>query len=200
MSGGAESVDLLERAVRQTAQVIEAIDAGQHHFATPCPEWDVQALVRHIIGQDLRNFAAAACGGTPDWLAPPRELGADWVAQFDAGAAEVLENWRAADLGREVRMPSGAAAALGSRVDQQIAELTVHTWDLARATRQRAELDPAPAERALAWARPMLRPEFRGPDMAFGAEVPVPDDAPVYDRLAGWFGRDPHWTGESATG
>ncbi|MGH3162965.1 MAG: maleylpyruvate isomerase N-terminal domain-containing protein [Streptosporangiaceae bacterium] len=24
--------------------------------------------------------------------------------------------------------------------------------------------------------------------------VPVPDDAPVYDRLAGWFGRDPDWT------
>jgi hypothetical protein len=40
----------------------------------------------------------------------------------------------------------------------------------------------------------MLRPEFRGPDKAFGVEVPVPDDAPVYDRLAGWFGRDPGWT------
>ena len=30
--------------------------------------------------------------------------------------------------------------------------------------------------------------------MTFGVEVPVPDDAPVYDRLAGWFGRDPDWT------
>ena len=28
----------------------------------------------------------------------------------------------------------------------------------------------------------------------FGLEVPVPEDAPVYDRLAGWFGRDPGWT------
>jgi hypothetical protein len=36
-------------------------------------------------------------------------------------------------------------------------------------------------------------PEFRGPDMPFEAEVPVPEDAPVYDRLAGWFGRDPGW-------
>jgi hypothetical protein len=35
--------------------------------------------------------------------------------------------------------------------------------------------------------------EFRGPDKAFGVEVPVADDAPVYDRLAGWFGRDPGW-------
>jgi hypothetical protein len=55
-------------------------------------------------------------------------------------------------------------------------------------------LDPALAEHALRWSRGMLRPEFRGPDKAFGVEVPVPDDAPVYDRLAGWFGRNPGWT------
>jgi hypothetical protein len=36
-------------------------------------------------------------------------------------------------------------------------------------------------------------PEFRGPGKAFGVEVPVPDDAPAYERLAGWFGRDPGW-------
>jgi hypothetical protein len=39
----------------------------------------------------------------------------------------------------------------------------------------------------------MLRPEFRGPGKAFGVEVPVPDDAPAYERLAGWFGRNPGW-------
>jgi hypothetical protein len=59
---------------------------------------------------------------------------------------------------------------------------------------QTADLDPAIAERALAWARQMRRPEFRGPDKAFGVEVAVPDDAPNYDRLAGWFGRNPDWS------
>jgi hypothetical protein len=37
----------------------------------------------------------------------------------------------------------------------------------------------------------MLRPEFRGPDRAFGLEVAVPPDAPICQPLAGWFGRDP---------
>jgi hypothetical protein len=40
----------------------------------------------------------------------------------------------------------------------------------------------------------MLRPQFRGPDKAFGFEVPVSGEAPIYDRLAGWFGRDPAWS------
>ena len=48
-------------------------------------------------------------------------------------------------------------------------------------------------EHALAWSRQMLRPEFRGPDKSFGSEIAVPADAPSYDRLAGWFGRDPAW-------
>jgi hypothetical protein len=30
-----------------------------------------------------------------------------------------------------------------------------------------------------------------GSGKAFGLEVPVPSDAPVHDRLAGFFGRDP---------
>ena len=85
----------------------------------------------------------------------------------------------------------GGEAPLRLRADQQIAELAMHDWDLARATGQPAELEPALADHALRWSRGMLRPEFRGPGKAFGVELPVPDDAPAYERLAGWFGRDP---------
>jgi len=102
--------------------------------------------------------------------------------------------WRAADLGQPVALPGGAQAPLGSRANQQVAELAVHSWDLVMAAGQQASLDPVLAEHALAWSRRMLKPEYRGPDRAFGAEVPVPADAPAYDRMAGWFGRDPGWT------
>jgi uncharacterized protein (TIGR03086 family) len=94
----------------------------------------------------------------------------------------------------------GREAPLRARADQQITELAVHDWDLARATGQQlGGLDPALAEHALNWSRGMLRPEFRGPDKYVGVEVPVADDAPVYDRLAGWFGRDPGWTSPGAS-
>jgi uncharacterized protein (TIGR03086 family) len=63
----------------------------------------------------------------------------------------------------------------------------VHTWDLARATGQSRPLLPEVAERGLAFMTAMLTPERRG--KAFSPEVAVPDDAPVYDRLAGYAGR-----------
>jgi uncharacterized protein (TIGR03086 family) len=153
----------------------------------------VRALVSHLTGQDLRNFLVSARGESADWQAPADELGDDWAAAFRDRAAPLRAAWRAADLDRPVAGPGGEAP-LRFRADHQITELAVHDWDLAKATGQPAELDQALADHGLNWSRQMLRPEFRGPDKAFGVEVPVPDDAPAYDRLAGWFGRDPGWT------
>jgi uncharacterized protein (TIGR03086 family) len=187
-----DTLALLERALDQTAAIIAAIPAAQAGLPTPCPDWDVRALVRHLTGQDLRNFLVAARGETADWQAPADDLGEDWAADFRGRAGQLLAVWRAADLDRPVAMPGGGQAPLGSRADQQITELAVHGWDLVKATGQHADLDPALAEHGLSWSRPMLKPEYRG--QAFRPEVPVSPDAPAYQRLAGWFGRDPDWT------
>jgi uncharacterized protein (TIGR03086 family) len=192
MTSDTDPVALLERALDQTAGLIAAIEPGQAGLATPCAGWDVQALVSHLAGQALRNFLVSVRGETTDWTAQAEEIGDDWAETFRERAAPLRAAWRAADLDRPVAGPGGKAP-LRFRADHQITELAVHDWDLARATGQQAGLDPAVAEHALRWSRQMLRPEFRGPDKAFGLEVPVPDDAPAYDRLAGWFGRDPGW-------
>jgi uncharacterized protein (TIGR03086 family) len=192
MTSDADTIALLEGALDQTAGLIATIDASQAGLATPCAGWDVQALVGHLAGQALRNFLVSVRGETTDWTAPAEEIGDDWAETFRERAAPLRAAWRAADLDRPVAGPGGEAP-LRFRADHQITELAVHDWDLARATGQQAGLDPAVAEHALRWSRQMLRPEFRGPDKAFGLEVPVPDDAPAYDRLAGWFGRDPGW-------
>ncbi|MVU78656.1 TIGR03086 family protein [Nocardia sp. ET3-3] len=186
------TVDLVERAVAQLGDVIAAITPDQAGLPTPCENWDVRGLLTHVVGKGLPNFVVSMRGGTIDWTAPPEEIGENWDEKFRAHARALLEEWRAADLDRLVP-GRGGEVPLRSRADQQIAEFVTHAWDLTRATGQSRTLDPELAEHTLAWSKPILKPEFRGPGKPFGAELPIADDAPAYDRLAAWFGRDPHW-------
>src|SRR5215472_13476422 len=136
------TIALLERALAQMADVIAAVDPdGQGQLATPCPDWDVRALVRHVVAQDLRNFIDSASGRTADWQAPADDLGADWAGQFRDGMGRLLEIWKQADLDEMVAMPGGAQMPLRGRIDMQIAELATHAWDLVKATGQRPGLD-----------------------------------------------------------
>ena len=193
-----DNLVVLDRALAQMGRIIAAIPHDEASSPTPCSEWNVREVVRHVVGKDLANFATSARGEIPDWQTPPVELEADWAAQYESGAAAVRAAWKEGDPDRLVPAHSGQEVPVRARANQQIAELAVHGWDLVKATGQRIELDPEVGEVSLNWARLMLQPEHRGPDKAFDVEVPVPEDAPIYDRLAGWFGRDPQWTPDRA--
>lgn len=193
MTDDTDTLALLRRALDQMGRVIGRIRPDQAGLPTPCADWDVRDVARHVIKKDLRNFAAVARGENPDWQVEPEELGDDWATAFSTAAATLMELWEAVPADQMVELPNGQQAPVRSRADQQIAELCIHAWDLARATGQDTDLHAQPAEYGLAWSRRLLRPEARGPGKAFGPEVQVPSFAPVYDRLAGWFGRDPAW-------
>ena len=55
------SLDLLERALDQTGTVIARIRPDQVGSPTPCTEFDVRALVNHIVF-DVQVFTAALSG------------------------------------------------------------------------------------------------------------------------------------------
>ena len=134
---------------------------------------------------------------TQDLPRPPAGedlIGDDWSGAFDAAAAGLMEVWRRPGmLERTFTSPLGELTATW-RVGQQIADFAVHGWDVAKATGQPSELDPDVGQFALDWGRENLKPEFRGEEgsgKSFGLEVEVPEEALLYDRLAGFFGRDP---------
>ena len=66
-----------------------------------------------------------------------------------------------------------------------------HGWDLARATGQSTDLDPALAAQLLEGSRAFIQPAFRGDDgkAPFGAEQPAPPNATNADALAAFLGR-----------
>ena len=186
-----DPVTLLSAALDQTGAIIVGIRDDQQHLPTPCRSWDVTELIAHLV-HDLGAFTKRASGGSPDWSAPRDTLEGDYIDAYRTGATGLVQAWRAAgDLSGTAPMPGMGEVAKRFPVDQQIAEFAVHGWDLAVATGQSTHLDPEVGDAALTWARTALRPQFRGGEdegKAFGPEVDLPQDAPLYDRLAGFFG------------
>ncbi len=189
-----DGVDLLARAIEQGEAVVAGIRPDLAELPTPCPAWDVRGLVNHMV-LDLRHFDERVRG-------EPRSedgdvLGEDWAESYRAAAGALLQAWRAdGALDRTIEAQNGKMPARWF-LGQHLLDIAVHDWDLAVATGQSAELDPDVARAALAWAKENIKPEFRGEEgtgKSFGVEVPVPEDAPVYERLVGFMGRDPGWT------
>jgi uncharacterized protein (TIGR03086 family) len=183
---------LHHRAMAQTESIVAAVQPGQLAEPTPCAEFDVRALLSHIVG-GLNRVAIAGEGG--DALARPAR--ADdvpddgWLAAYRAATARAAAAWADdAKLDAMVELPWGkipgrfAIAGYGQ-------EILMHGWDLAKATGQRTEGDPELALWALAGARRILPPDSRGDDIPFGPVVEVPVDSAPYAQLAAYLGRHP---------
>jgi uncharacterized protein (TIGR03086 family) len=195
MAQRAEPLTLLARALDQVADLIAGTRPDQAELGTPCESWTVSQLIDHLIS-GLGNSAASVRGEKPDRSKAAAASDGRWVDAFASARRDLDAAWAGADLDAMVPSMNGEAPLI-SRADQQIAELGIHAWDLARATGQSEDLDPDVADHGLRWATQNLAPQFRGTEdegKSFGPEVPVPADAPVYERLAGWFGRDPRWS------
>jgi uncharacterized protein (TIGR03086 family) len=74
-------------------------------------------------------------------------------------------------------------------------ELVVHGWDVARATGRAYDCSPELADAAHSFLAQFASPDApAGPDVAFGPSLPVPDGAPLLDRVLALAGRDPAWS------
>ncbi|MGA5565551.1 TIGR03086 family metal-binding protein [Streptomyces platensis] len=183
---------LLDAAAQAALPVLRAVRDDQLGRPTPCSEYDVRALLNHLFQvvvafQTLAAKKDADFSHTPDRLG---EYGAQWPDRFAEETARLVEAWAAP--GAEDGLTGGMqlpARTVGAMV---LLDLTVHAWDVARATGR--PYAPAPgcvAElRALA-AR--MAPTARTMNV-FAAPVPVPPGASDLDVLLAETGRDPHWT------
>ena len=180
------------RAMAQTEAIVAVVEPGKLGLPTPCPEYDVRALLSHIVG-GLNRVAIVGEGG--DALARPAradEVPDDgWAAAYQAASQRAKEAWSDdAKLDALVEVPWGKIPGRFA-VAGYIQEILTHGWDLARATGQPTERDPELAFFALAGAKRILPPETRGDDIPFAPVVPVPPDAAPYAQLAAWLGRQP---------
>lgn len=182
---------LFSRALEQTGDQVRAVRAGDLTKATPCSEYDVRALLGHIVAV-LRKIATVGGEGDvrdmPDVVHSPDD---DWEEAFKRARSEVEQVWaNDAVLDRTLALPW---AQMPGRdvLDAYAHELTVHSWDLARATGREAYLDPELGASAMAWFETEMPAGSRAGEDRFGAVVDAPEGADVYTRLAAHTGRRP---------
>jgi uncharacterized protein (TIGR03086 family) len=171
-----ERYEVVHRGLEQLSELICGVDRVALQCRTPCEQWTVQDLIRHIVAAPTR-FAAITRGEVIDWSAATPPSGDDPATVFRSHAEDLLR-------ALEQHQPLPGPATL----DWQCAELAVHTWDLSTALgKSTAGLDPEVADRGLAFMRANLTPDRRSP--AFGPEQSAPADGDAYQRIAAFAGR-----------
>ncbi|MDT0303735.1 TIGR03086 family metal-binding protein [Streptomonospora wellingtoniae] len=182
---------VFSRALDQAQQQIAALSGGELDAPTPCADYDVRALLGHMVAV-LHKLARIGTGGDAGDLPDVVEGVADdgWVGAFAGARAETERVWGDAPLDHPVTLP-WATLPGHAALDAYTHEFTVHSWDLAHATGRRAALDPDLAVRALEAFPKFAPPEARSGHGPFGPVVSVPRNADVYTRLAAYLGRRP---------
>ena len=181
----------LERAFASTGAVLAGVTPAQLDESTPCVSWTVRELVNHIVGGTTYFTALAETGQPPEEGEAPDVAGADdRVAVFNKGAAQAVEAFSAdGAMDRVMHLPFGDLPG-GVFVNIAAIDTFTHGWDLAKATGQPTDLDPALATEMLGVAQTFLPDEMRGPEPApFGPRVEPPAGASPADQLAAFLGR-----------
>ncbi|MGW0627977.1 TIGR03086 family metal-binding protein [Streptomyces sp. NPDC002758] len=181
---------------RVVARLAEGVTDEQLAVATPCPDCVVRNMLGHLAGLSAafrdagRKDLGVTTNSAPDAAAP--DIGPGWREELPRALDALAEAWRDPDAwtgmtrAGGVNLPGAVAAAVAAD------ELVIHGWDLARATGQPYEPDPAALEASYAFLRAAADDPSRGGGI-FGPIVPVPDEAPLLDRAVGLSGRDPDW-------
>lgn len=173
------------------ASLVEAVPDRSLGRPTPCERYTVGDLLDHVAGSALAFTAAAVkrpLEGGPSGDAA--NLAPDWRTRIPTDVVAVADAWRDPDAW------TGMTAAGGVELPAEVAgvvaldELVIHGWDLAKATGQPADYDGPELEAVYAMVEHFRSSGIEG---LFGPAVPVPDDAPLLDRILGLAGRDPGW-------
>jgi uncharacterized protein (TIGR03086 family) len=181
--------DDFTRAVQHFGQKVHEVGDDQWINETPCTDWDVRALVNHLVNEAL-------------WVKPLLDgltieevgdrfdgdvLGEDPKAAFDRAATEATAV--AGEPGaseRVVHISSGDTPA-SEYLSELFSDFVVHGWDLARGIGVDDTIDAGDAALIYAQMKPM-EDEMRSWG-AYGDRVEVAEGADTQTKLLALFGR-----------
>ena len=180
-------VRLHDTAITGLTTLIASIEPDQWTLRTPCPEWDVRALVMHLITEArwaptlLAGLTIAEVGSSLDTPLDPDPVAA-WTAAQRAA--------RSAADGPRIEQTTVHVSAGDIPATEYLRQLTadylIHGWDLAVTLGQDDALDPELVAAVHGWFRSQAE-AYRDVGMV-SAPVPVTSDD-LQTRLLAEFGR-----------
>jgi uncharacterized protein (TIGR03086 family) len=178
-------------ALDATRDVVAGITDDQWGLATPCEEWDVRALLNHVVAG---NWWASRLAAGETIEAVGTVYDGDVIAPVAIDAYEASANAAASAFAAPGALDAPCAVSYGPvpgsvYAGHRFVDVLIHGWDLATATGRRSPVSPELAEACWTVIEPQLD-MLRGSGM-FGADQQVPPDADPVARVLLTLGRHP---------
>jgi uncharacterized protein (TIGR03086 family) len=192
------SPDLAPQAA-EVARVVTGVRDDQLTDPTPCADTSVAALLDHLVGLTIAfREAAEKIPQTGGPRADAANLAPDWRIRIPMQLDGLVAAWQHPTAWQGdthiagMEMPAAAAGTAG------LNEVLIHGWDIAVATGQEYRPDPDTVRTCFDFGVAFAKGAPEARDQMYGPVVPVPEDAPLFDRLLGQAGRDPSWAPPSS--
>jgi uncharacterized protein (TIGR03086 family) len=192
-------MDISDLHRRTVAEFVARLDGVGDRWSapTPCTDWDVRALVNHVVGEDLWTVPMMD-GASIDDIGNRFDgdlLGDDPVMIGRAAAdAAVIATASGLVAGRTVHLSFGDTPA-EEYAYQLAADHLIHGWDLAVATGGDRRFDPQLIDPLAAWFAEREEMYRAGGAIAERPQPRLGDGADPQDQLLLAWGRDPAWGG-----
>ena len=193
-------VEMFLSAQRAFADRVHAVRDDHWHQPTPDTDWDVAALVGHLIEENRwvpplvhgHDFDAAAkiVEGTRS-LPADGGVGGNLTQEWDEASVACADAVREDGALDRTAALSRGPTPVHEYITEMMFDHVVHAWDLETAIGYHG--DPLPEDLVATvyeMAKPMA-PMLAGSGL-FADPVEVPDDASTLDKLLGLTGRDPN--------
>lgn len=187
------SESLILKSLNMAGNVVVHIKPEDLVKPTPCKDWDVKALLNHMVAEVawvkplLEGKTVADLNGTLDGdLLGEQPLRA-WQGYADAATQAISST----NQDKIVHL-SYADKTATAYLDEVGADVVVHTWDLARAIGETFVIDDATAEAVMNGMKDIMPMARQGGYL--GAKLPIDNSASATKRLLAEFGRSADWS------
>lgn len=154
---------------------------------TPDTDWTVRDLVRHVVEEQQWVPHLLTGSSAADARRRIHPLGEDLRAEWRLYSLAATTAWDAAAPDAQVHLSSDIVA-VSDYLREQVSDVTIHSWDLARAVGADETLDDVLV--AAVWTVFEPQRDTLSASGLFAAPVPLPDDSSLQLRLLALTGRD----------